>query len=1044
ARVTQIGLLTQGMEDIISAIVQPKKESPEWKQYVQSQGGKFTWFSGECNRLRLFSWLPAPKIKNNIIQNIYPMHPMATYALLKLAGEAGSDNRSVFKFFAPEFETGEKGWKNVQPQSYPWFLENHEVTEDNKLALYTADFLVDYFKESLIATNNRLADKVKAAVINYGATLRELNAYLSRKSENQLFEEADDLMLKIIKVMLVNEIASNQEAPIANTPQNIEFGLDLVAPDEKQQVENRLKLLSDAGILYNNNGVYELMRGDRKDIQRLVEQFKANPDNRPTNLLSNFLELHPLKKDEIYLEAKGYNDPYSEDKRLKVFFASPDMLLEKHTINGEEMTYFSFLEHERKQNTSGTSGYEGSAVYVFCENENDIDKAKKAVSKNKESRTVVAIPRNPINVFDAIFSLKAMASEWFRAQSQDFGPFEKAEEKRIRDDATKELDEAKKSYFSNAKVYWFGVIAKEIPVADDKSYDVARCMMQDLYTNKRNTFGHNELNKMHINISGQVRAVFKEAGDILCDTSQPIRVNWTWADNRGGTKYLRKCFADHQILKVTSKEGDTRYLEPEKDLNKFKTTMPAYAKLLEELENSEGKGHINLVQFLKPYNEEYGQGDIAITLMLLLACRFYGDSLRFKREPGNLMDLHFSTTEEMLSLVQGQYPSAIFLFEPVSSEDQSYFAKITQTFTEQPAPAGKVYTITEAFEAITNWWNSLPIIARSLPFYDIEDKPIAEALSQAKTKDPFRFIKYDLLSLLGQSPGEILTAAKLVPIEVRFKTFKAAAQAVQSFEEEKILNEFAKVFVSSSSLDVDIQESMRNWYNSLSTSQRDHVGNTFHNNDSKPLVKFTAYADIRELLFKTLPDAYALGSIDTWMSDFTPNYIERVKKGKEHIETNAPNISKLVVDFGTNATQNGKQVTYKGELNLHAETVDGEGVIYYTEDGSDPTKTNQSKKLIPGDALTFKGNRKVKFVVSDGKGNFSSVQAFDLIDELQKYLIKRPEQHAFEETISFVFPPDKEKAQTTITSFIKTLKESGYYSKGELKKVIQDILDSMK
>jgi len=59
--------------------------------------------------------------------------------------------------------------------------------------------------------------------------------------------------------------------------------LDYVAPNEKTQVEDRLKLLCDAGILFNNHGVYELVRGDRKDVQRLVDQFKANPDNlRPT------------------------------------------------------------------------------------------------------------------------------------------------------------------------------------------------------------------------------------------------------------------------------------------------------------------------------------------------------------------------------------------------------------------------------------------------------------------------------------------------------------------------------------------------------------------------------------------------------------------------------------------------------------------------------------------------------------------------------------------------------------------------------------------
>jgi hypothetical protein len=66
ARVSEIGLQTQGMEDIIAAIVQPKKNSPEWAQ-VQTQAYKFTNITVDCNRLRLFNWLPAPKIASNII-----------------------------------------------------------------------------------------------------------------------------------------------------------------------------------------------------------------------------------------------------------------------------------------------------------------------------------------------------------------------------------------------------------------------------------------------------------------------------------------------------------------------------------------------------------------------------------------------------------------------------------------------------------------------------------------------------------------------------------------------------------------------------------------------------------------------------------------------------------------------------------------------------------------------------------------------------------------------------------------------------------------
>jgi len=932
---------------------------------------------------------------------------------------------------------------NVQPYSYPWFVENNDIAYQNKLNLYTVDLLVDYFKDSLKSTNNRLVDRVKNAVINYEATLRELNSYLARKSQQQLFEEADELMLRIIKVLLVNEIASTQDVAIANTVQNIEFALEFVAPDEKTQVEDRLKLLCEAGILFNNHGVYELVRGDRKDVQRLVDQFKANPDNRPTYLLQNYLELCPLRGDEVYLEAKDYNALYNEDKRLKVLFATPSMLIEKRNVNGEELPYFTALEHERLQTAGLTNGYEGVAVYVFCENENDIDDAKKAITQNNQPRVSVAIPRNPISIYDAIFTLKALESDWFKNQSQSFSPYEKAEEKKIRDEANKVLTNAKTDYFSNAKMYWFGRNGAEIPVQESKRYDAANRMILELYGSKRNTFGHNDFNKVHINLSGQVRAIFKEAGDILCDLSQPIRVNWSWPDNRGGTKYLRKCFVDHQALRVLNVEGDIRYLEVEKDINKFRTALPAYAKLLEDLAALEGKGQADLLQFIKPFFEEYGQGEIAVTLFLLLARRFYGDSLRFKREPNNLTDIQFTRTDDMLALVQGQYPSAVIIFEPVSVEDQTYFAKITQIFTNQPAQAGKVYTISEAYQAAVNWWDSLPIIARSLGFYSEDEKSLAEIFSQAKTKDPFRFIKYDLMEMLGQVPGEPLTPAKITHIEVHLKAFKATAEAIQASVEDQILAQVAEIFGAPSHLDVDIQETFKNWYNGLSSAQKDPIG-TYHNNDSKPLVKYIAYANIRELLFKTLPEAYSLGSVDTWGSNSVSTLVQRIQSGKKHIETNAPQISQLKVDFTNDLSQQGDQVTYQGELVLHADTEDGKGVIYYTEDGSDPISSKQRQKLTPGDTLTIKGNRKVKLVVADEKGNYTAVKTVEAIDELEKYKIVRPAQKtAFDETITFVFPKNKDAARMTLLSLLSELAKSGLYSDNEFRQTVLRALDEI-
>jgi len=209
-------------------------------------------------------------------------------------------------------------------------------------------------------------------------------------------------------------------------------------------------------------------------------------------------------------------------------------------------------------------------------------------------------------------------------------------------------------------------------------------------------------------------------------------------------------------------------------------------------------------------------------------------------------------------------------------------------------------------------------------------------------------------------------------------------------------------------------------------------------------VKYTAYANIRELLFKTLPEAYSLGSVDTWTSNFVSTLLRRIQSGKKHIETNAPQISKLKVDFTNALSQRGNQVTYQGELVLDADTEDGQGIIYYTEDGSDPTTSEQRQKLTPGDTLTIKGNHRVKLVAVDEKGNYTAVRTVEAIDELEKHKIVRPAQKtAFDETITFVFPKNKEAARITLLSLFSELAESGLYADNELRQAVLRALDEI-
>ena len=483
-----------------------------------------------------------------------------------------------------------------------------------------------------------------------------------------------------------------------------------------------------------------------------------------------------------------------------------------------------------------------------------------------------------------------------------------------------------------------------------------------------------------------------------------------------------------------------RFVEVEKNIKKFSNTFPAYAFLLEELSSLENKGAVSPLPLIQQLRMDFGQGDIAITFMLLLARRFYGDSLRFKGERSHLMDMQFEESQAMLDLARGNHSNAVLIFEPVSESDQNYFRILTQTFESQPGQAGRKFTIGEARNALVEWWKTLPEIAKSKEFYIGEEKDLAELISQSAIKDSFSLIKRELIEKLGFTLDGDFSDKELDQIKIKIEKFKTFAEDIQLSIQKLILLEISQVFSAESDLDLDVQEALKNWYIGLSDVQNDSKG-LFHTIDSRPLVKHTNYADIPKLLFITLPETYGFGEVKNWNNNQIAALVEHIKRGKEHIENNTIKFGQLQVDFENAVAQQENQVTFKGQLTLYAKTDDGSGTIFYTTDGSDPIDKKYQKKLDPGDSLIIEGNKRVKFVIGDEEGNYSAVKVFDFIDELKKFGIYRnPQITALDEVIQFVFPKDQESAQITISTLFDALMKGNIVNNEELKKLIDNCL----
>jgi len=143
ARMTQVDLLNEGIEEIIAAIVETNKQSSVWKEEIAPKTPVFDQLMPTCKSLNLFPWIEdVSHMRIRVLEDIYGVHPMALSCLLKLSSEVGSDARSTFTFF-----TGAEGGVAA---SYAQYVEVTDIAANGgKLSLYTTDQLVTFFRGEL-------------------------------------------------------------------------------------------------------------------------------------------------------------------------------------------------------------------------------------------------------------------------------------------------------------------------------------------------------------------------------------------------------------------------------------------------------------------------------------------------------------------------------------------------------------------------------------------------------------------------------------------------------------------------------------------------------------------------------------------------------------------------------------------------------------------------------------------------------------------------------------------------------------------------------
>jgi hypothetical protein len=972
-RVKEVQLTPDGVEEIISAIVVPQKQHALWQEHVAPRTDVFDTFTNDCTRLKLFEWLKAPQVRQRVIEDIYPMHPMATFALLQLARDVASNNRSVYTFFSED-----------APGSYSDFIRTAPIMAGSKLNLYTVDRLCDYFSAGLSSDNKELRDTVRDQIRDYEETLKTLNRVAEADLSASILK-SDPLIPRMLRAMLVYEIINKP-----NRLDNLAFGLYCTTEAERKELKNRLDVLIEKNVLYYNkeNGVYEFKRSTAVNIDSLIEDYVKNPANEPHNIVAELETLVPLGKD-VYFEAKDYNATYSEDKRLeRRLVRAVDLGTETDTSSGKR-SYFDLLEDEITASIAKKNEYEGLALYVVCERAEDISKARDYCSRNHSDRIIVAIPKEPIPFRDAVLELKALQYIERSEEKKNFTTQDNAAlNSRLHGDgsrpgARKNLEKLRDQLANVKHVTWYGKYAAAMVTDDLKPYDASNQVMERLYTG-RNTFSHDAFNKLHDN-KDLTKPALKEAVEELLDYSEPIIIDTEYSQQRGDLRYLQRCLLNYGALRQVKAEGSKLRCEIEDDPNKYATRLPALAAMVREVQ-SLGDRKLKIADWIQRYRRpEYGQGPIAQALFLACLRRSFGDSIRFKVDEAAVGDMRLKSFDEVLTLVNGTCPNAFLSYRPLSKPEKGIVNFVYANFGSPGNAATQEFTVVEAHGALRSWWDVQPAIAKVAKIYPDKNEHTASFISvmeKVAGKDAHAFLFDELPTAFGFDPGLAITEEVSSTLTSLLPSEKETVEDGLLILQERILAGVRSLFGVQGSTISDLIDGISDWYNGLDNNQRDAFGK-WHINESKPLVAHLgSLTDAVDMFLKTIPKTpeYFGREVKDWQTDQVVVYLDRMKRGKEHIEDNKIKVDPPELEVGSECEWIAEgQLSFRDSATLHFKKPTDGAKVWVTEGSVDPSDSAGPRHEIEnGDALVVTGNKTIRYAVQDVDGNWSPTKAVQL------------------------------------------------------------------
>lgn len=1049
-RVQQVSLLPEGMEEVIGAIVTPDKEHPVWQNEVLSKA-RPVWnqWKSAAKTSGIFSWLVGkpPVFEAKILEGVYPLHPMATYAVLELAREVASQNRTVFTFFASEKED------LFEPGSYLWYIHEYPVTTpDGRLNIYTVERLFDYFRTRLRTDNPDLTPKAKERIANYEAAVTQLQR---ARNQNPLELSQTDLIERILRTLLIYDLIG-----VHNSLDNLMFGLNL-SPAEKSGLESQLAELIKFGVIHRSptTHLYEFRRSDLFDVDRAIEEYKRAPDHALGNLAVELGALVPLAKKDQYLSAKAYNAQYFEDKRLERRLVTPADLATTGTIDGHPATYFALLEAEIEREVARVGDFEGVALYVICESQAEIITARDLAAKNASARIIVALPTTPIEFREALLNLKAVGQVRSGPEAAHFTTQDNALVAQREREFRQKAEALRDQLLDSHNLTWLGAYGKALAVDPHKPDDPATRVMQQLYT-RRTKFSHDDFNLIHdVKNFTKAHLSLREAVEALLKVGAPLIIDPKQADNRGEIRYLQRCLYQRGALILVEHQPTGDVVELERSLTRFEATLPALVNMIRDVQELGEDTRLRMRAFLNKYRQPpYGLGDIALVLLLAALLRYFGDAIKIKKDDSAIGDLHISTFETMADIVKGNYPNAFIQYRKIRPGERALIQGVYALFTESVSAASGLVTAANAYDAVAAWYQALPPVAQVADFYTAPELASAArlltALEKLRAQDPHAFVLGELQTVAGYGSDELVTPERaqaiLAVLKPAQEQIAGTLERVQSLVRAGLCDLFS---VQGNTWD-DVADGVRAWYNSLDSNQRS-VTASWHNDASKPLVQLLMdVGNPREVFLEKLPErpSYNFKRVGAWNANLVTDYLAKIRAGLQHIERNRIRVPaprrELIGDYREEA---GK-IFFTGPLTLRLTHSDPKVRVFVTDNGMDPRTASDRCEFqgsqefdLAGRVQQARSTVTLQYVAQDGDGNWGLIEQWVFFDETLENEIRKPQTLFTKEvsqkiTVNFVFPTTEAGFVKACRTFFASILEDKVMTPTRLRAVIQAIL----